>query len=203
MRTYNSSPKFIVLDGIDGCGKTTQARALIEYFYEHRIPYRSTQEPTGTIKALLADNDTEIDPYSETEILFYDRREHLKTHILPWLTSGCMVICDRFSSSTYAYQGAKGVPASMIKRLDDRLPIHPYLTFILDLPPVLAMHRVQARNDKEQRPYDKTELLPISFFERVRANYIHLAESEPTQYILVNANQPPEQVTQDILKYLR
>lgn len=194
---------FITFEGIDGCGKTTQVQKLVSYLKE-TYPNKeviATREPGGTIVAEkirdVALHNT-MDVATETLLMFAARNEHIKEIIKPALARGAIVICDRFTDSTYAYQGAKGMSEKSISKLQALVQdgFGPDLTIWLELPPTESTKRIEARNgvsdkfEKETEEY-KRKLARI-FFARYRS-----LSNKPI--VRVDADQTPDKVHEEVI----
>ena len=194
--------RFITFEGIDGSGKSTQARLLYDHFTATGRDAILTREPGGApgaedIRRLLVEGDP--DRWSpETEILLFTaaRRDHLERTIQPALTAGKTVISDRFADSTRVYQGAaRGDLRTLVDRLHDAvIKIEPDLTFIIDMDPDAALARGLARNSGE----DRFEDMGAAFQHKLRAGFLALAKANPTRCHLIDGNRPPEDVATDI-----
>ncbi len=195
--------KFLSFEGIDGCGKSTQAKLLAAYFEAELQDVVRTREPGGSIGAeairgLLLTGAT--DKWSaETELLLFTaaRRDHFEKTIEPALVAGKMVICDRFADSTRVYQGAtRGDLRSKVDQLHaTMIGREPDLTLIIDVDPRVALARGLARNSGE----DRFEDFGLEFQEKLRAGFLKLAEEYPQRCHLVDGNRPAEDVFQDVL----
>lgn len=193
---------FISFEGIDGAGKSTHIDAFSKLMQE-RYPDREvvvTREPGGTplgekLRALLLDVPMNLE--TEALLMFAARREHIAQIIEPALRAGKIVISDRFTDASFAYQGG-GRGLSLVK-LDDlerwvqgasdgRL-LQPNLTFLFDLPGEVA----QARRSKVRAP-DKFEQMDLDFFEKVRQEYLRRAKADCDRFELIDATQTPEQI---------
>ena len=194
--------RFITFEGIDGSGKSTQARLLHDHLTatgQHAI---LTREPGGApgaedIRRLLVEGDP--DRWSpETEILLFTaaRRDHLERTITPALTAGKTVISDRFADSTRVYQGAaRGDLRTLVDRLHDAvIKIEPDLTFIIDMDPDAALARGLARNSGE----DRFEDMGAAFQHKLRAGFLALAKANPARCHLIDGNRSPDDVATDI-----
>ncbi|KPP93841.1 MAG: dTMP kinase Tmk [Rhodobacteraceae bacterium HLUCCA08] len=189
---------FITFEGIDGSGKSTQARLLAD-----RIPDAVlTREPGGSpgaeeIRALLLTGDP-ARWSAETEILLFTaaRRDHLEKTIRPALLAGRTVICDRFADSTRIYQGAtRGDLRAAVDRLHDlMIGQEPDLTFIIDMDPVLALERGLARRSGE----DRFEEMGLAFQETLRHGFLHLAHDHPERCVVIAGQRPPEEIAAEI-----
>jgi len=194
---------FVSFEGIDGCGKSTQAKLLNQHFVDQGKDVIFSREPGGspgaeTIRALLLTGNT--DKWSaETELLLFTaaRRDHLETIIEPALASGKMVICDRFADSTRVYQGAtRGDLRSKVDLLHTTMiGREPDITIIIDVEPEVALKRGLARNSGE----DRFEDFGLEFQENLRHGFLKLAEEYPFRCHLVDGNRPTEEVFKDVL----
>jgi len=189
---------FITLEGIEGSGKSTQIRKLAE-----RIPNALvTKEPGGTptadkIRAILLDTREKIDPVAELFLFAASRRQHVMEVIKPALASGSVVLCDRFTDATLAYQGFG-------RRLDlDRLrwlnewatdSLHPDLTLIFDLPEETGLKRARSRNSAATVDEGRFELEDLRFHRRVREGYLSLATEAPERYKVIDASGNQDEV---------
>jgi len=194
---------FVSFEGIDGCGKSTQAKLLNQHFVDQGKDVIFSREPGGspgaeTIRALLLTGNT--DKWSaETELLLFTaaRRDHLETTIEPALASGKMVICDRFADSTRVYQGAtRGDLRSKVDLLHTTMiGREPDITIIIDVEPEVALKRGLARNSGE----DRFEDFGLEFQENLRHGFLKLAEEYPFRCHLVDGNRSTEEVFKDVL----
>ena len=194
---------FVSFEGIDGCGKSTQAKLLNQHFVDQGKDVVFSREPGGspgaeTIRALLLTGNT--DKWSaETELLLFTaaRRDHLETTIEPALASGKMVICDRFADSTRVYQGAtRGDLRSKVDLLHTTMiGREPDITIIIDVEPEVALKRGLARNSGE----DRFEDFGLEFQENLRHGFLKLAEEYPFRCHLVDGNRSTEEVFKDVL----
>ena len=189
---------FITLEGIEGSGKSTQIRKLAE-----RLPSALvTKEPGGTptadkIRAILLDTREKIDPVAELFLFAASRRQHVMEVIRPTLAQGRVVLCDRFTDATLAYQGFG-------RRLDlDRLrwlnewatdSLRPDLTLIFDLPEEVGLTRARSRNSAAPVDEGRFELEDLRFHRRVREGYLALALEDPQRYVVIDANGTADQV---------
>jgi len=190
--------RFITLEGIEGVGKSTQARALADVLRSAGYDVLATREPGGTpvadrIRALLLDpdgNGPAVD--TETLLVFAARAEHLATRVRPALAAGHWVVCDRFTDATYAYQGGgRGIPNERIATLEQwvHADLVPDRTILLDAPVDTALARARGRAEA-----DRFEREAAAFFERARATYLARAQAEPERFRIVDACAEPETV---------
>ncbi len=187
---------FIALEGIEGTGKTTQLPRLGEFLKSRGAPALTTREPGGTplgerIRDILL-HGPEMGPDSELLLMFAARAEHLRQVILPALTRGEWVICDRFTDASYAYQGAgRGIDGGRVGELEawTQQGLRPDLVLVFDAPVEIALERASRRG-----PADRFERERLDFFERVRGAYLERAAGAPERYRLIDANRSPEEV---------
>jgi dTMP kinase len=194
--------RLITFEGIDGSGKSTQARLLHDHLTAKGQDAILTREPGGApgaedIRRLLVEGDP--DRWSpETEILLFTaaRRDHLERTIEPALKRGTTVISDRFADSTRVYQGAaRGDLRDLVDRLHDAvIAREPDLTFVIDMDPDAALARGLARNSGE----DRFEDMGAAFQHKLRAGFLALAKANPDRCHLIDGNRTPEAVAQDV-----
>ncbi|WHZ20953.1 MAG: Thymidylate kinase [Nitrospira sp.] len=192
----------MTLEGIEGCGKSTQAKLLGEYLRSEGYVTVETREPGGTllaehIRSLLLDRTAEpVAPETEAFLIFAARRQHVAQVIEPALAQGAIVICDRFSDSTLAYQGyARGLDLTTLRTLN-RLAtrtITPDLTLLFDLPVStgLARRRRAAGTNRLDRE-------SIRFHRKVRAGFLDLAKREPARIKIIPSRAAKETVARAV-----
>lgn len=209
---------FITFEGGDGSGKTTQLKLLESYLAARGKVCRSTREPGGTSlgrmlrKVLLEVGKKEISSPTELFLYLADRAQHVQEVIGPALESGMLVLCDRFSDSTLAYQGyGRGIDLDLLRRLN-RLAsrgIAPDLTFLLDCPVGVGLARIREQRKAAgpiDRPVqyegrmgqDRFEREEMEFHERVRAGFLELARREPGRFCVLDASGPVRRVHEQI-----
>ncbi|HZK81913.1 MAG TPA: dTMP kinase [Humisphaera sp.] len=197
--------KFIVLDGNEGCGKSTQSQLLREALTAAGLDVVAVRDPGATrlgeqIRALLLNPD-HTDMSMRCEMLLYmaARAQMLTEMILPALAANKVVVCDRFVSSTLAYQlGGEGLTADQIRRVAD-VAIQgrwPDLTILLDMPPDASLARVR-------RAKDRIEQRPMAYHEQVRKNYLAQADADPVRFRRVRADRSREEVHGEIMNCLK
>ncbi|MEO0989363.1 MAG: dTMP kinase [Pseudomonadota bacterium] len=194
---------FLTFEGIDGSGKSTQARMLSDALRQQGLDPVLTREPGGSegaeqIRRLLLDGAT--DRWSaETELLLFTaaRRDHLERTIAPALEQGRPVISDRFADSTRVYQGAtRGDLRGLVDRLHkDFIGREPDLTFIVDMDPETALARGLARQSGE----DRFEEFGVGFQQALRRGFLDLAADFPDRCHIVDGNRSIERVAEDVL----
>ncbi|MBI5409862.1 MAG: dTMP kinase [Nitrospirae bacterium] len=196
---------FISLEGIEGSGKSTQAKLLADYLHGRGQKVISTVEPGGTniglkIRELLLEPQNHMDPLTELLLYYASRAQHAREVIYPALLKNTLVITDRFSDSTAAYQGyARGVDTSIITALNDIVvpDLKPFLTFLLDLDVEEGLRR-----NRHARKEDRFELETIEFHNRVRKGFLQIASEEPERIKVVDAARSAEEVHGDIIKII-
>ena len=208
--------RFITFEGIEGCGKSTQIKLAGGYLSERRIPFIMTEEPGGTpigrkIREMLLNNvprDT-ANMSSETELLLFSaaRAQHIKDLIGPALKEGRVVLCDRFSDATIAYQGfGRGLDIDFIRRVNDfsSAGLKQHLTLLFDLPVATGLTRAMERiaGNKGMPAEDRFEREALEFHSRVREGYLTLAGDEPDRFRIVDASKDIESVHRAVCVHL-
>jgi len=197
---------FITLEGVEGCGKTTQMSMLRDRLEADGHRVLLTREPGGTpiaeaVRDILLDPaNTALSPVAELLLYEAARAQHVAERIKPALDNGIIVICDRFADSTTAYQGA-----GRVLPLDTVLALHrvatgtvwPDLTIVLDIPAEAGLKRGAGARDR-----DRIEREPLAFHQRVRAEFLRIAEAEPERVKVVDASQPLETVAEAIYAHV-
>jgi dTMP kinase len=199
--------RLITFEGGDGTGKTTQIRALESYFHELARSCIVTREPGDTAlgalirKALLEVGKHEI--ASSTELFLYlaDRAQHVNEIILPAIHAGTIVLCDRFTDSTLAYQGyGRAIDLEWLRRLNDHASdgVRPDLTFLFDCPVEISLARIarrRAHGVTGNSKADRFERETVEFHERVRQGFLKMAETEPQRFRVIDASKPLEEIS--------
>lgn len=195
--------RFITLEGGEGSGKSTQVRRLAASLEKSGIASMITREPGGSpgaeeIRALLVNGEPgRWDALTETLLLYAARADHVRHVIGPALMAGKWVISDRFTDSTFAYQGAgRGVPRETIRRIDSVVldDFKPDFTLVLDLDVDTGLKRAMARGGAETR----FENFDRDFHERLRQAFIDIAKRNPDRCALIDANGTEDEVTSAI-----
>lgn len=198
---------FISFEGTEGVGKTTLIQKLHQHFQQKDIDVVLTREPGGTplaeqIRSLLLSVNHDEKMANDTELLlmYAARAQHLENVIIPALNAGKVVLCDRFSDSSFAYQCAgRGLSPEKLQLLNQNFVSKmPDITFWLDAPIELGMTRA-----RERGALDRFEQEKVSFFEKVRSGFEHIQQNEPQRMKRLDATQLPEKVFADALSYLQ
>lgn len=201
---------FITFEGIEGSGKSTQISRLQQHLTAHGRPVRLTREPGGTpigdqVRRILLDPANGLlDPTAELLLYAASRAQHLREVILPELEAGNIVLCDRFSDATLAYQGyGRGLSIPTIRELDRIVTagLRPVLTVLLDLTVEAGLGRARGRNTSQglhaEARFENEDLV---FHNRVRDGYLRLAQEEPDRIRIVNAARTPDEIQKDVRK---
>ncbi len=210
--------KFIVLDGPDGAGKTTQLRLLADHLRAAGASLECVRDPGGTpigdkIRQVLLDRDNGgMSPICETLLFMASRAQLVHERIRPALDAGRTVLCDRFISATLAYQGAAGVDRETILHLGEIAVggLWPHLTIILDVSPEIGMNRAGAPrpHGRGRRPRgaaqrslfgDRLEAMDLAYHEKVQQMFRELGEAYPGKVVHIDANRQPQAVLADVM----
>lgn len=191
----------ITFEGADGAGKTTQIAELTRRLDERDIPTLSLREPGGTalgerVRALLKDPDIEISPVTELLLFSAARSELIRATIAPALERGELVLLDRFTDSTVAYQGVGRQMGTEVVHEVNRIAtggLTPTLTFFLDLPDEVRAVRIGSGGR------DRIEQAGDDFYQRVTCAYRAIAAAEPRRVVRLEADRPAEEIAHDIL----
>jgi dTMP kinase len=203
-KTRQSRGLFITLEGIEGSGKSTQIRHLADVLTKAGYPVLQTREPGGTAtaeairKILLTTSSHEpVTPQAEALLILAARCQHVMHLILPALRRGSVVLCDRFSDSTFAYQGfARGLDLQWLQAANEVATggLTPDLTVVLDLPVSVGLARRRTDRGQQNRLDHETE----RFHRKVRRGFLALAAEEPRRMKIVNANRPAQEVRDEL-----
>lgn len=210
--------KFITFEGLDGSGKSTQLRQLAAALRHAGHKVIETREPGGTatgekIRKVLLDSGTAgLDPFAEMALMFASRAQHIAEVIQPGIAAGSIVLCDRFTDSTEAYQGSgRKLGSGAVRDLHRLLcgDLQPDLTILLDSDAAASVSRARRRNERESknsaRGHDENrfERETRVFFGRVREGFMAIAKREADRVVVVDARGTPSQTHQKILDVVR
>ena len=197
---------FLTLEGIDGAGKSSHLDAMEALFKARGRTVVRTREPGGTplaetLRGLVLEQP--MDPLTESLLVFAARRDHIVQVIEPALARGDVVLCDRFTDATFAYQGAgRGFDTQLLSTLEQwvqggrgaaGLLLQPHITLWFDLAPEIAAERLAGA-----RLPDKFESQPVEFFRRVAAGYAARAAADAQRFVRIDASQTRDQVWQQV-----
>lgn len=194
---------FITFEGGDGCGKTTQIKLLDEYLRSKGYKTLLTREPGSKglgikLREILLNYDGEVSPVCESFLFLADRAQHVDCIIKPALEEGVIVLCDRHTDSTVAYQGyGRGLDLEQIHHLNKIATsgLKPDLTIVLDVDVETSQKRVGSEKDR-------MESAGIEFFERVRNGFLEIAKQEPERVKVVDSTQTIEEIHKQILELI-
>ena len=201
----------ITLEGIEGAGKSTHIQFIAEQFRQAGKEVLITREPGGTIlgegirELLLKKNAEPMFEQTELLLMFAARAQHVQQVILPAINANKIVICDRFTDSSYAYQGGgRGLSLNKIQQLEAWLfsgvlsGFKPDLTLLLDLSVETGLSRARARGEA-----DRFEIETVSFFQNARNVFLKISQDEPDRVSIIDTEQDIKTVQSDILKVLK
>jgi dTMP kinase len=217
--SHTQRGKFITFEGLDGCGKSTQLKKLAAVLSDQGLPAVMTREPGGTptgekIRQLLLDTKTSsLTPRAELALMFAARAQHIAEVIQPALAEGRIVLCDRFTDSTEAYQGGGRKLGSEVVLALHRIlcgSLQPDLTILMDSDVVKSVDRARRRNqtqadtdDCKKGDENRFEQESRAFFGRVRSAYLVIAAREPQRMVVVDARGTPEETHRQIVDVVR
>jgi dTMP kinase len=216
---HSQRGRFITFEGLDGCGKSTQLEKLAAALRSQGFPILVTREPGGTaagevIRNLLLDTSTAgLSPMAELALMFASRAQHIKEVIQPALTDGRVVLCDRFTDSTEAYQGGgRKLGSEPVLELHRILcgGLSPDLTILMDSDVTASVERARRRNraravERAPGEHDENRFEQESraFFGRVRTAYLAIASREPQRMVVVDARGTPEETHSKIAEIVK
>jgi len=198
---------FITLEGIEGSGKSTQVAILAAALRSCGGPVTVTHEPGGThagelIRAIFLDSSVALENTAELLLVLADRAQHVREKVRPALETGQIVISDRYSDSTIAYQGyGRGLDLKLVRELNQLASdgITPDLTIVLDCPPETGLARTKLRAHSGARFPDRFEGQQLEFHRRVRDGFRVIASDEPSRVVLLDSTQETNIVSANIL----
>lgn len=188
--------KFITLEGVDGAGKSTHIPTIANLLRARGREVLVTREPGGTmlgekLRELLL-HET-MHPETETLLMFAARREHLEQVIKPALARGVIVLSDRFTDASFAYQcGGRGVPTAKVRQLEDWVQgdFQPDLTLLFDVPVAVSVARLAGTRNP-----DRFEREDVEFFERIRQAYLDRAKAFPQRFHIIDARRSLDEIS--------
>ncbi|WP_018868216.1 MULTISPECIES: dTMP kinase [unclassified Thioalkalivibrio] len=204
--TASTEARFVVLEGIEGSGKSTQLATVVEALRMVGIEPECTREPGGTalgerLRGLLLDPDLPgMCPEAELLLMFAARAQHLASVIRPALAAGHWVVSDRFTDASFAYQGAgRGLGTERVAQLENWVQgdLRPDLVLLLDIDPTTGLERAVQRGRR-----DRIEREALEFFARVREAYLERARACPERYRVIDGHASPEEVADSVRRAL-
>ncbi len=198
---------FITLEGVEGSGKTTQAATLAATLRKEGRTVSVTHEPGGTrageaIRKIFLDPEVSLDVASELLLVLADRAQHVREKLRPGVEAGEIVISDRYSDSTVAYQGyGRGFDLPLLRQLNQLATagMIPDLTIVLDCPAEVGLARTRERVKGQAHRFDRFESEMLDFHRRVRDGFLAIAKAEPDRIRIVDSQQPYEHAAAEIL----
>lgn len=192
---------FVTFEGVDGCGKTTQMKLLAEYLTNHGYEVVITREPGAKglgekIRDILLHYDGEVSSKAESFLFLADRAQHIDKLVNPSVKEGKIVLCDRHTDSTIAYQGyGRGVDIEQLKVLNSLAVGNrvPDLTFVFDIDVETSMSRVGSE-------MDRMEASGKEFFNKVRQGYLDIAASEPERVKVIDAKRSVSEISREVVQ---
>ncbi len=205
--------RLITFEGIEGSGKTTQIKLVGDYLARQRIPCVVTREPAGTdiggkIGNILFNREHfQMCPEAELFLFCAARAQHVREVIRPALEEGKVVLCDRFSDATFAYQGAgRGLDGQIIRQVNDYASqlLKPDLTLLFDLPVEIGLIRATKRNDSARQPsaVDRFEKENMDFHRRIREGYLALMKQEPKRFRFIDAGRDVDTIQKEVRRHI-
>ena len=205
--------KFITFEGLDGCGKSTQLGKLAEVLRDEGLDVVTTREPGGSnigekIRSVILDSRSRMAPMAELALMFASRAQQIEEVILPNVNAGRWVLCDRFTDSSEAYQGAgRKLGSDAVLTLHGVLcrGLQPDLTILMDSDPAASVERARQRNRAQADAIDENrfEQENRAFFERVHEQYLAIAKREPERVFVVDARRAIPVVHKKIVEAVR
>ncbi len=208
--------KFITFEGLDGCGKSTQMERLVNVLRQEGLDVMTTREPGGTpigdrIRAVVLDSRTHgLAPLAELALMFASRAQQIYENILPALEGGTWVVCDRFTDSSEAYQGAgRGLGSDSVLTMHRVIcgNLQPDLTVLMDSDVSASVNRARRRNqqktDASEADENRFETESRAFFTRVHEQYLTIAAREPQRVALIDARPPADATHAKIVQAVR
>nr|WP_257283937.1 dTMP kinase [Endozoicomonas sp. SESOKO1] len=203
---------FLTIEGCEGAGKTTAKGVVLQWLNAAGHEYVETREPGGTPLAeqlrnlVLSEHEETVTDTTELLMVFAARCQNLSQRVEPALAAGKVVVCDRFTDATYAYQGGgRGIDEQRIAVLEQLVQgdRRPDMTLLLDIEPELGLARARGRAIEQGGTLDRIEQETIEFFHRVRNVYLKRAERFPNQYVVIDGSQSIPEVEARIIEALQ
>ena len=199
-----SSGKFITVEGIDGCGKTTQAEFIVDGLVDAGLSAKLVREPGGdpiseSIRKLLLHAEESMSDRAEALLMIASRAQLTDKIILPQIINGSWVVADRYADSTLAYQGGgRGLSVQSLDSINQfgTYTLKPDLTFFIDISIDVANSRMRVERDRIEKEGNE-------FQQRVREQYLKLHESDPNRFILINGEQSVDNVRKEIWTHIK
>ena len=199
-----SSGKFITVEGIDGCGKTTQAEFIVDGLVDAGLSAKLVREPGGdpiseSIRKLLLHAEESMSDRAEALLMIASRAQLTDKVILPQIINGSWVVADRYADSTLAYQGGgRGLSVQSLDSINQfgTYTLKPDLTFFIDISIDIANSRMRVERDRIEKEGNE-------FQQRVREQYLKLHESDPNRFILINGEQSVDNVRKEIWTHIK
>lgn len=216
MPQQHTRGRFITVEGLDGCGKSTQLNRLAESLRRHGVEVVVTREPGGTaigerIRAVLLDSRTHgLSPWAELALMFASRAQQIDEMILPSVEAGTWVLCDRFTDSSEAYQGGGrelgSEPILDLHRVLCR-GLQPDMTILMDSDVAHSLNRARRRNQQatsaNEPDENRFEQENRAFFQRVHDAYLAIARRDSSRVFMVDARRPADVVEKEIFEEVR
>jgi dTMP kinase len=204
---------FVTFEGTEGSGKTTQIKKAGDYLREKNIPFIITEEPGGTglgseLRSILLNGiSMHITGNAELFLFAADRAQHIEEVILPAIREGKIVLCDRFSDATMAYQGyGRGLELDVIRAVNNlsSKSLKPDLTFLFDVPVDIGLKRIAERTSREEASSleDRFENEKEKFHKRVREGYLAIAGDEPERFRVIDGSKGIDEINREVCRCL-
>jgi dTMP kinase len=194
---------FIVVEGMDGSGKSTQTQILFKHLKQELGDVIFTFNPTsGPIGKLLTEQYLKHKDLPTVDAFLFcaDRAEHVKEVILPALENKMVVVCDRYYHSTLAYQQTQGLPLQWLIEMNSKFP-KPDLTIFVDVPPEVCMERMEKDPAEKRKPDNRMKFEKLEFLKKLRVNYLQLPNAlKNEKIVIIDGNRSMEEVHADIVK---
>lgn len=200
---------FVTIEGVEGCGKTTIGKMIVDKLISDGYEVIYTREPGGIEiaeqirKVILDVNNTNMDARTEALLYAASRRQHLVEKVIPALKENKVIICDRFVDSSLAYQGhARGLGIEKVYEINKFAidTVMPDLTLLFDLDPKLGLERISANKSRE---VNRLDLEKLDFHHNVRNTFLSLAKKYSDRYVVIDASQPYDVVVNEVYNIIK